>query len=85
MPRAHYPHSLHDITHAVDGPLGLVVGDLPDGSIWILKRGRKEPGYTLTHYSDAARSAVVETRQIADRVEAVNAMSVAIVLGERLG
>ena len=69
----------------MDGPLGLVVGDLPDGSIWILKRGRKEPGYTLTHYSDAARSNILETRQIADRVPAINAMSAAIVLGEQLG
>ena len=85
MPRAHYPHSLHDITHAVDGPLGLVVGDLADGSIWILKRGRKEPGYTLTHYADAARSSVLATRHIAERIEAVNAMADAIVLGEKLG
>lgn len=84
MPRAHFPHSLGDIINAVDGPFGLIVGDNADGSIWILKRGRKEPGYTLTHFADAARSSVLETRQIADRVAAINAMSTAIHLGESL-
>jgi streptogramin lyase len=41
MPRALFPHSLGDVLHAVDGPFGLVVGDLPDGTIWVLKRGRE--------------------------------------------
>ena len=75
---------MHDLTHAVDGPLGLVVGDMPDGRLFILKRGRKEPGYTLTEYADAARSRVLTTRIIQDRRDALNAMSEAIGLGERI-
>lgn len=84
MPRPFYPHTLQDVTRAVDGPLGLVVGDMADGSIWVLKRGRKTPGYSLTHYKDAARSATLSHRDIAERQEAVNAMAEAIGLGERL-
>ena len=66
MPRPHFPHTLHDVVHAVDGPLGLVVGDLPDGRIFVLKRNRKEPGYVLTAYADAARSQMLATRVILD-------------------
>ena len=84
MPRPFFPHTLHDITHAVDGPLGLVVGDMPDGTLWVLKRNRKEPGYVLTAYADAQRSRVVSTRIIGERREAVNAMAAAIGLGETL-
>ena len=84
MPRPHFPHTLHDVVHAVDGPLGLVVGDLPDGRIFVLKRNRKEPGYVLTAYADAARSQMLATRVILDRREAVNAMAEAIGLGESL-
>jgi hypothetical protein len=84
MPRTFFPHALHDITHAVDGPLGLIVGDMPDGTLWVLKRNRKEPGYTLTSYVDTARSRVLETRVILDRRDAVNAMAAAIALGESL-
>ncbi len=75
---------MHDLTHAVDGPLGLVVGDMPDGRLFILKRGRKEPGYTITEYSDSARTRVLTTRTMLDRREALNAMSDAIGLGERI-
>lgn len=84
MPRPFFPHTLNDITHAVDGPLGLIVGDMPDGALWVLKRNRKEPGYVLTHYADAQRSRVVSTRTIAERREAINAMAAAIELGESL-
>lgn len=84
MPRPFFPHTLNDVTHAVDGPLGLIVGDMPDGTLWVLKRNRKEPGYTLTQYADTARSRVLGTRVIADRREAVNAMATAIGLGEAL-
>lgn len=84
MPRPFFPHTIHDLTHAVDGPLGLVVGDMPDGSIWVLKRHRKQPGYRLTHYRDTARSAVLEQREIGGRVAAINAMAEAIALGESL-
>lgn len=84
MPRQFFPHTLHDITHAVDGALGLVVGDMPDGSIWVLKRHRKQPGYVLTHYQDSKRSAVLEARDLADRTLAINAMCDAIGMGEHL-
>lgn len=84
MPRPFFPHTLQDVTRAVDGPLGLVVGDMPDGSIWVLKRNRKEPGYTLTHWADAGRTRQLGQRAIAERVEAVNALADAIGLGERL-
>jgi hypothetical protein len=73
-----------DVLRAVDGPLGLIVGDMPDGSLRVLKRNRKEPGFTLTSYADTARSRVLETRTILDRVEAVNAFSAAIGLGETI-
>lgn len=84
MPRPFFPHTLQDVTHAVDGPLGLIVGDMPDGSLWVLKRNRKTPGYLLTHYADTKRSAVRSSREIADRREAINAMAEAIGLGEAL-
>jgi len=84
MPRPFFPHTMNDLVHAVDGPLGLVVGDMPDGTLWVLKRNRKTPGYVLTQYADAKRSAVRSTREIADRREALNAMSDAIELRERI-
>lgn len=84
MPRPFFPHTLEDVTPAVDGPLGLVVGDMPDGSIWVLRRHRKEAGYTLTHWADAGRTRQLAQRAIGDRAEAVNALADAIGLGERL-
>jgi hypothetical protein len=73
-----------DVVHAVDGPFGLVVGDLPDGTIWVLKRGRREPGYTLTHYADAARSRQLGVEQVPDRRAAINRFAALIGLGEEL-
>ena len=84
MPRAFFPHTLGDVTHAVDGPFGLVVGDMPDGRIFVLKRDRKGGGYTLTGYESVARREVLSAAAFVDRREAVNAMSEAIGLGERL-
>lgn len=84
MPRAFFPHTLADITRAVDGPLGLIVADMPDGSLWVLKRDRKGGGYGLTCYVDTARSAVRSSAAFTDRREAINAMSDAISLGEHL-
>lgn len=75
---------MQDLVNAVDGGLGLVVGDMPDGALWVLKRNRKTPGYTLTKYNDTRRSAVIESREIMDRREALNAMSAAIELHERI-
>ena len=84
MPRAHFPHAMHDLCHAVDGPLGLVVGDLPDGRLWVLKRNRKSPGYELSQYQDINRTMLLSKETILDRRDALNAMSRAIELGETL-
>lgn len=84
MPRPFFPHTMQDLIHAVDGALGLVVGDMPDGTLWVLKRNRKTPGYTLTHYADTQRSRVLGTDPILDRREALNRMAAAIALGEAL-
>jgi hypothetical protein len=84
MPRALFPHSLGDVVHAADGPFGLVVGDLPDGTIWVLKRGRREPGYTLTHFADAKRSRELTVERIAERRAAINRFAEVIHLGESL-
>ena len=84
MPRPFFPHTMNDLVHAVDGPFGLVVGDMPDGSLWVLKRNRRAPGYTLTAYADTRRTRELSTRAIADRREALNAMSAAIGLGEEI-
>jgi hypothetical protein len=84
MPRPFFPHTMNDLTHAVDGPLGLVVGDMPDGTLWVLKRNRKTPGYVLTSYADASRARETSRRDIEERRAALNAMADAIALGERL-
>ena len=84
MPRPFFPHTMQDLLHAVDGPLGLVVGDMPDGRLFVLKRNRKTPGYVLIGYSDAARTREVSRREIADRREALQAMADAIGLNERI-
>ena len=84
MPRAFFPHTLDDVARAVDGGLGLVVGDMPDGTLWVLKRNRREGGHTLTHWADAQRSRQLSTRTIADRADALDAMAEAIGLGERV-
>ena len=85
MPRPFFPHTLFDITRNVDGPLGLVVGDMPDGSIWVLKRHRRSGSYRLVHWADASRKVQLADRAFDDRVDAVNAMADAIELGERIG
>jgi hypothetical protein len=82
MPRPTFPHTLADVTRALDGPMGLIVGDLPDGRIFVLKRGRKEPGYTLTGWSDAARSRRLSEQQVAERAAAIAAFCEAIGLQE---
>ena len=84
MPRPTFPHSLHDVISNVDGGLGLVVGDLPDGRIVVLRRGRKTPGYTLSTWADAQRSRLLAEEQVADRAAAINRMAALIGLDERL-
>ena len=84
MPREFFPHTLDDVTRAVDGPLGLIVGDMSDGSIWVLQRRRKEGGYALTHYADSSRKTQLERHEIAERRDAINAMAESIGLRERV-
>ncbi len=84
MPRPYFPHTLDDIVRNVDGGLGIVVGDLPDGSIWVLKRNRKSGGYRLTHYDSPKRTETHASQEHADRKTAINAMADAIGLGEHL-
>jgi hypothetical protein len=78
MSRAFYPHTLEDVARAVDGALGLVVADLPDGTIWVMKRDRKSGGYTLSHFSDAQRSVLLERVDVAQRDAALREMAVRI-------
>lgn len=84
MPRPFYPHTLSDVIRAVDGALGLIVGDMPDGSIWVLKRDRRRGDYALTHYTDLGRSEQLSRQALDGRTEAINAMAAAIGLHERL-
>lgn len=84
MPRPFFPHTLHDVVRNVDGPLGLIAADMPDGSLFVLKRSRRGGGYRLTHYQDTARSAVLRQETISDRKTAINALSKAIKLDEYL-
>jgi hypothetical protein len=85
MPRPFFPHTLDDVTRAVDGPFGLVVGDMPDGSLVVLKRDRRSPDqFELSHYADATRTRVVARDRIEGRVAAVNAFAERIGLGETL-
>jgi hypothetical protein len=74
---------MDDVRRAVDGPFGLIVGELPDGSIWVLKRQRAG-NFLLSNYVDMARSQQLSARTIADRREAINAFAAAIHLGEVL-
>ena len=50
----------------------------------VLKRGRKTPGYTLSHWSDAKRTRRLHEEHILERRDALNAMSRAIALGEQI-
>lgn len=84
MPRPFFPHTLHDVVRNVDGPLGLIAADMPDGSLYVLKRSRRGGGYRLTHYRDTDRSAVLHQASIADRRDAINTLSRAIGLEEYL-
>ena len=84
MPRPFFPHTLHDVVRNVDGALGRIAADMPDGSLFILKRNRRGGGYRLTHYADTARSAVRSQEAIATRKEAINTLSKAIGLEEYL-
>ncbi len=84
MPRPYFTHTLHDVVRNVDGPLGLIAADMPDGSLFVLKRERRGGGYRLTWYADTARSAVRGQQTIADRKEAINTLSRSIGLEEYL-
>ncbi len=81
MYRPTFPHTLSDITRSIDGGLGIVVGDLPDGSIWVLKRNRKTADFTLSHYESPQRKTRLSHQQFEDREAAIGAMAEAIGLG----
>lgn len=78
MSRPYYPHTLDDVIRAVDGPFGLVVADMPDGTLWMLKRSRKGQGHELVHYADVQRTAERSRQAIADRDAALAAFWSAI-------
>lgn len=84
MPRPFFPHTLHDVVRNVDGPLGLIAADMPDGSLFVLKRSRRGGGYRLTHYADTARSAVLSQEAFSERKSAINRLSRDIGLEEYL-
>ena len=84
MPRPFFPHTLQDVVHAVDGPFGLIVADMPDGVLWVLKRNKRQGRYVLTQYADKARSSILSSEAIVDRTEAINVFSDRIALGEHL-
>ena len=78
MYRPTFPHTIDDIIRSISGGLGIVVGDLPDGSIWVLKRNRKTNNFTLKHYESPKRQQQLASQDFADRHEAVMAMARAI-------
>ena len=84
MPRPFYPHTLGDVIRAVDGGLGLVAADMPDGSLWVLQRRRRRGDYAMTHYADTARSSVLQRQAWSERRAAINAFAKQIQLGEQL-
>lgn len=84
MPRPTFPHSMHDVVHAVDGPFGLVVGDLPSGELVVLKRNRHSGEWSVSRYTDASRKERLSREVHTDRVAAINHFARAIGLGEAL-
>ena len=82
MYRPTFPHTLSDIIRCVDGGLGIVVGDMPDGTIWVLKRNRKTSDFTLSHYDGPQRKRQLVQQQFGDRNDAIDAMARAIGLSE---
>lgn len=84
MPRPFFPHTMGDVVRAVDGGLGLIAADMPDGSLHVLKRDRRRGGYTLTHYADTRRSAVLSREAVSERGQAINTYAERIGLDERL-
>ncbi len=80
--RPTFPHTREDVTRAVDGPFGLVVGDVPDGRIFVLKRARKPAAdgtaWALTEWADPARSRQLAERRFTEREAALSAMYAAV-------
>ena len=80
--RPTFPHTREDVTRAVDGPFGLVVGDVPDGRIFVLKRARKPApdgtAWTLTEWADPARSRQLAEQRFTERAAALAAMYAAV-------
>ncbi len=76
--RPTFPHTREDVTRAVDGPFGLVVGDVPDGRIFVLKRARRPSAdgasWTLTEWADPSRSRQLSELHFTEREAALSAM-----------
>ena len=81
MARTYFPHSPQDVSHAVDGMLGLIVADMPDGTLWMLKRNRKTTGYEMIQYDTMARTKELQRMHIEVREEALDAFWSAISTG----
>ncbi len=80
MARTYFPHTPNDVSHAVDGTLGLVVADMPDGTLWMLKRNRKTTGYEMVQYDTMARTKELQRTHIEGRSEALEAFWSAITI-----
>lgn len=81
--RPFFPHTMADVVRAVDGGLGLVVADMPDGTLFVLKRSRRPPlQYQLSHYADSQRSRTLQVDTFTERSAALGAFAARIGLDE---
>ena len=78
MPRTYFPHTPQDVSHAVDGSFGLVVADMPDGTLWMLKRNRKTTGYEMIQYDTLSRAKEIQHCHYEGRQEALDAFWTAV-------
>lgn len=79
--RAQWPHTLEDITKALDGVWGVVGATSETGTLYRLERTLKEPTvYTLIEYVGADENAIASTDTFAQdkREEAVKRFAKAI-------
>lgn len=82
MPRPTWPHTMSDVIRAVDGPLGLVVGDLPSGEIVVLKRNRHSGEWSLSRFRDMSRKERLSREVLGEREVALARFAAAIGLDE---
>jgi hypothetical protein len=79
--RAQWPHTIEDITKALDGVWGVVGATSENGTLFRLERTLKEPTtYTLIEYVGADENAIASTDTFAQdkREEAVKRFAKAI-------